>query len=130
MPALTISRKINSLYAIVEILTWSIEIEPEVEEWLQLLDDEEFVQTAHMLDRLSEQGNAVRMPHSRALGEGLFELRYICGGVARRIAYWFGARKHIILLTTFRKQRNNERHEVSGARLAKRICEQKHTELS
>lgn len=43
-------------------------MELEVEEWLQLLDDEEFVQTAHMLDRLGEQGNAVRMPRSRALG--------------------------------------------------------------
>ncbi len=111
-------------------MTWSIEIEPEVEEWLQSLDDEEFVQTAHMLDRLSEQGNAVRMPHSRPLGEGLFELRYTCGGVARRIAYWFGARKRIVLLTTFRKQRDNERHEVARARLAKQKCERKHDKLS
>ena len=53
---------------------------------------------------------------SRALGDGLFELRFSLGPTARRITYRFTTDNRIILLTTFRKQRNNERAEIARAR--------------
>jgi putative component of toxin-antitoxin plasmid stabilization module len=56
------------------------------------------------------------MPFSRALGDGLFELRLSLGPTARRITYRFTTDNRIILLTTFRKQRNNERAEIARAR--------------
>jgi putative component of toxin-antitoxin plasmid stabilization module len=56
------------------------------------------------------------MPLSRALGQGLFELRFTLGPTARRITYRFTRDGRIVLLTTFRKQRNNERSEVARAR--------------
>jgi putative component of toxin-antitoxin plasmid stabilization module len=40
-------------------------------------------------------------------GDGLFELRFNLGPTARRITYRFTKDGRIILLTTFRKQRNN-----------------------
>ena len=53
---------------------------------------------------------------SRALGDGLFEVRFALGSTARRITYRFTKDNGIILLTTFRKQRNNERAEITRAR--------------
>ena len=69
-----------------------------------------------MIDRLAELGSRARMPFSRSLGQGLFELRFTLGPTARRITYWFTKEGRIVLLTTFCKQRNNERAEIEGAR--------------
>ena len=55
------------------------------------------------------------MPFSRSLGEGLFEVRFTLGPTARRITYRFTKDGRIILLTTFRKHRQNERAEVARA---------------
>jgi hypothetical protein len=107
-------------------MRWEVESEPEVSEWLEDLSDADFVQSTAIIDRLSEQGNKMRMPFSRSLGDGLFELRYSCGGVNRRITYWFGPKRVIVLLTTFRKQRNNERREVERARVAMKVCIDRH----
>ena len=38
-----------------------------------------------LVDRLGELGSRARMPFSRSLGEGLFELRFALGPTARRI---------------------------------------------
>jgi len=62
------------------------------------------------------------MPLSRALGDGLFELRFTLGPTARRITYRFTRDNRIILLTTFRKQRNNERAEIAQARAVAADC--------
>ena len=68
------------------------------------------------------------MPHSRALGDGLFELRFDLDGNACRVTFFFPGDRRRVLLTTFRKQRLDERAEVSRARNALRRCvEQRHT---
>ncbi len=69
-----------------------------------------------IIDRLADLGSMARMPFSRALGDGLFEVRFTLGPTARRITYRFTKDNRIILLTTFRKQRNNERAEITRAR--------------
>ena len=56
------------------------------------------------------------MPRSRNIKGGLYELRFKCQDVERRISYTFSSHRHIITLTTFRKQRNNVRHEVARPR--------------
>ena len=55
------------------------------------------------------------MPLSRSLGDGLFELRFSLGSTARRITYRFTDDGRIVLLTTFRKQRDNEWAEAQTA---------------
>lgn len=75
-----------------------------------------------VVDRLAALGPQARMPISRALGEGLFELRFTLGPTARRITYRFTKDGRIVLLTTFRKQRNNERTEIDRARRAAVDC--------
>ena len=101
---------------------WDIELEPEVEEWLNRLPIAAFATTAFHIDRLAEQGPAVRMPHSKALGEGLFELRFYLDRVAQRITYFFAGERRIVLLTEFRKQRMSEHGEIARARAAIARC--------
>ena len=103
-------------------VVWSVELEPEVEAWLDGLSVKEFALVLAHLDRLAERGSGLRMPASRSLGDRLFELRFDLGRTARRVTYFFGPDRWIVLLTVFRKQRNNERAEVRRARLAMARC--------
>ena len=86
------------------------------------LDDAEWDRTVVVIDRLATLGSSARMPLSRSLGDGLFELRFTLGSTARRISYRFTKDDRIILLTTFRKQRNNERNEIARARKVAEAC--------
>ena len=62
------------------------------------------------------------MPASKPLGDGLFELRLDLGPVAWRIPFFFVTGRRIVLLTVFRKQRMNERTEITRARAAMVRC--------
>lgn len=99
-----------------------LELHDEVVEWMDSLDDAEWDRTVVVIDRLVNLGSSARMPLSRSLGDGLFELRFSLGPTARRITYRFTKDGRIILLTTFRKQRNNERSEIARARKAAESC--------
>lgn len=62
------------------------------------------------------------MPYSRTLRDGLFELRIRLQDEQRRITYWFASDTRIVLLTTFRKQRQNEQRAITRARTEMRRC--------
>ena len=93
-----------------------IVLRAEVTDWLAGLGDADQKRATRAIDRLASFGHMARMPHSRSLGDGLFELRFSLGPTARRITYRFTEDHRIVLLTTFRKQRNNERAEIERAR--------------
>ena len=101
---------------------WDVELEPEVDEWLSRLPIAAFATAAFHIDRLAEQSPAVRMPHSRSLGEGLFELRFYLDRIAQRITYFFASEGRLVLLTEFRKQRMSEHSEIARARTARARC--------
>lgn len=101
---------------------WTVELESEVEQWMDRLSVAEFAATLPHVERLADRGNQLRMPASRSLGEGLFELRFDLARVSWRITYFFASDRRIVLLTVFRKQRQNERREVQRARLAMNRC--------
>jgi hypothetical protein len=101
---------------------WFIELEPEVEQWLESLPAGQFATVASRIEYLGEHGAAIRMPRSRSLGDGLFELRFDLAQKAQRITFFFPEGRRIVLLTTFRKQRQNERAEVVRARQALARC--------
>jgi hypothetical protein len=84
--------------------------------------DDEWDRTVVVIDRLVSLGSTARMPLSKSLGDGLFGLRFALGSTARRITYRFAKNGRIVLLTTFRKQRNNERAEIARARRAAEDC--------
>ncbi len=99
-----------------------IESHDEVTDWFDELDDAQWDRVMPIVERLATLGSAARMPMSKSLGDGLFELRFTLGSTARRITYRFTKDGRIILLTTFRKQRNNERNEIDRARKIARDC--------
>lgn len=99
-----------------------VEVHEEVVDWMASLSDTEWGRTAVVVDRLALLGSQARMPLSRSLGDGLFELRFSLGSTARRVTYRFTTDNRVILLTTFSKQRGNERAEVARARRVAEDC--------
>lgn len=99
-----------------------LELHDEIVEWIDTLGETERNRTVVVIDQLARLGSSARMPLSKSLGDGLFELRFTLGPTARRITYRFTKDGRIILLTTFRKQRNNERNEITRARKAAEDC--------
>jgi hypothetical protein len=94
---------------------WDVELSDEVLRWYVPLNPRDRAFADRALDRLASTGPGLRMPHSRALGDGLHELRFACEGVPRRITFAFGEGREVTMLTTFRKQRDREHHEVDRA---------------
>lgn len=107
----------------MSIVGWTVLLSDEVEEWFLSLKPADKAKAQTVIDQLAEKGNLLRMPLSRALGDGLFELRFGCEGVERRITYIFEPERRTFTLTTFRKTRQNEAGEVRRARIAKAIRE-------
>lgn len=87
-----------------------VELHDEIADWMDTLDEDEWDRTVVVIDRLAE------------LSDGLFELRFTLGPTARRITYRFTKDGRVVLLTTFRKQRNNERTEIVRARKVAEDC--------
>ena len=56
---------------------WTVELESEVGQWMDRLSATEFAATLPHVERPAERGNQLRMPASRSLGDGLFELRFV-----------------------------------------------------
>lgn len=95
-----------------------MEFSEEVRTWYVALSPAGKASADRILERLAAQGHMLRMPHSRSLEGGLFELRFTCENVSRRITYVFDPDRRAVTLTTFRKQRQNERAEILRARRA------------
>ena len=59
---------------------------------------------ARIVELLMEFGPQLRMPHSRAMGDGLFELRPRATEGVGRVFYCFMVQKRIVVLHTFMKK--------------------------
>ncbi len=105
---------------------WEVEVEPEVADWYLGLSADDRDVVAVRIDLLAAVGHMLRMPHSRALGDGLCELRFDMSRRSWRITYWQRPDGVIVLLTVFHKQRNNENREVARARSALDDCRTRH----
>jgi len=95
---------------------WAIEFSDEVRDWLAGLDIRGLATAQRHIDRLAALGPHLPMPWSRPLGDGLLELRLTVERKEQRITYYVDPERLIITLTTFRKQRQNERREIERAR--------------
>ena len=103
---------------------WTVVYSAEVEQWLKTLTPAEARIVVAVIDRLREQGNLMRMPLSKPLGNGLHELRFNLSGTARRITYTFDEPRRIITLTTFWHQKRTESKEITRARAVLRQYKQ------
>ena len=100
----------------------TIEVEPEVETWLEDLDDASFGRAAFYIDLLEDKGALLGEPYSRQLGGKLRELRFYVGTQQTRITYSIATGRRIVLLTVFSKTRPREAAEVERAKRAMERC--------
>ncbi len=75
-------------------------IQAEIESW----PDGILADYAHLIELLIEFGPNVKMPHSRAMGKGLFELRPKGREGIGRTFYCFNVGRRIIILHAFIKK--------------------------
>ena len=105
-------------------MTWgTVELEPEVADWLAGLDDKRWAQALMHLDLLEQQGVHLGEPYTRQLDGKLRELRFYCGGERVRITYWITSGRRVIMLTEFHKTKMREFAEVERARQAMKRCQ-------
>ena len=81
-----------------------------VEEFLDSLPAKMRIKAIDSLDLLEEYGNQLRMPYSKALNDGLFELRIQFSGDISRIFYFFFVGKRIIVTNGFIKKTQRTPH--------------------
>lgn len=109
-------------------MSWgSVELEPEVRDWLEALSGAHFGHAAFYIDLLAERGVLLSEPHTKQLDGKLRELRFDLSRQAIRITYWIAPGRRIILLTVFTKTKDRDRAEVARAKKAMLACiEAKH----
>jgi phage-related protein len=88
-------------------------VQAEVESW----PDGILADYARLVELLMEFGPNIRMPYSRPMGGGLFELRPRGRGGLGRVFYCFVAGQHVIILHAFmKKTQETPEHELRIAR--------------
>lgn len=75
-----------------------------VEEFLNSLDKKMRAKLIGMINILEENGNSLREPYSKFVGDGIFELRCKFGNDITRILYFFIYERKIILTNGFVKK--------------------------
>lgn len=78
--------------------------EKPVDEFIKKQQSQARSKIVHNVRLLKQYGNMLNLPHSKALGCGLYELR-IRGKEELRILYCFAKQKTIYLLHGFKKQK-------------------------
>ena len=74
-----------------------------VDEFIKSQQPQARAKISHTIKLLRQHGNNLGMPHSKALGSGLYELR-IRGKEELRILYCFTSQRTIYLLHAFKKK--------------------------
>ncbi len=95
---------------------WKLEYRQETESWLDKLTKDQLKSVAKELKLLELCGNELRLPHSKSLGNGLFELRERNYGY--RIYYTFANNSKIVLLNAGNKSSQQRDIKNSRSRLA------------
>lgn len=106
----------------------TVELEPEVRNWLESLSTVQFARVAFYVDLLVERGTLLGEPYTKQLDGTLRELRFHLDRDAVRVTYWIAPGRRIIMLTVFRKTRMREDREVDRDRRALARCQaEEHT---
>ena len=58
-------------FDIIGDVMWLVEVEPEVEQWIESLSVREFATVAAAVERLAEDGSRLRFPASRSGGDAM-----------------------------------------------------------
>lgn len=88
-----------------------------IEKWLDKLPKEQLKNVTKVLRILEKMGNELKLPHSRPLGDGLFELRERRFGY--RVYYCFEKEQLIILLAAGDKGSQDNDIKVARSRMSR-----------
>jgi phage-related protein len=100
---------------------FNLRVKAEIESW----PDGILADYARLVELLMEFGPDMRMPHSRAMGAGLFELRPRGREGVGRTFYCFAIGRRIVMLHAFmKKTKETPEHDLNIAR--KRMKEMLH----
>lgn len=110
------------VYSIGGMAWGTVELEPEIRDWLEGLSTTQFATAAFYVDLLAEHGPLLSEPYTRQLDGKLRELRFRLGGQAVRVTYWIASGRRIVLLTVFVKTRMREIREIERAQRALQRC--------
>ncbi|MFF3879304.1 type II toxin-antitoxin system RelE/ParE family toxin, partial [Streptomyces sp. NPDC001978] len=83
---------------------FTIQLEPEVRDWLEALPAKHFLKIDECVGLLAEHAAALGEPYARHLGDGVRELRPTLDGAAIRITYWLTPNRTAVLLTVCRSK--------------------------
>ncbi len=98
-----------------------------VEEFLDSLSVKMRVKALDSLDLLEEYGNQLRLPYSKALDDGIFELRIKFSSDISRIFYFFYVGNKIVVTNGFiKKAQKTPASELAKARKYKQDYERRH----
>lgn len=78
--------------------------EQPVSDFLDSLDNKMAAKLIGLMDVLEEKGTELRLPYSKSMGEGIFELRCKQGSNITRVLYFFYEGKIIIVTNGFVKK--------------------------
>jgi len=92
---------------------FNVRVRTEIESWpVDMVAD-----YARIVELLIEHGPNLRLPHSRAFGEGLFELRPRGKSGIGRVFYCFLVGRRVVVLHAFiKKSQQTREHELKIAR--------------
>lgn len=96
--------------------------ESTIEKWLDSLTDEQLKSVAKEMKLLELCGNLLKLPHSRSLKKGLFELRERKYGF--RVYYAFLPKKIILMLSAGNKKTQDKDIEIARKRLAELVSDE------
>ena len=91
----------------------TVELEPEVRDWLEELSAERFATATFYIDLLAEQGPLLGEPYTRQLDGKLRELRLHLDRSAVRVTYWIARGRRIVRL---RRTTMGERSDWAAVR--------------
>jgi hypothetical protein len=115
-------RDSDTAYSINAMGWGTVELEPEVRQWLEDLPVAAFARVAFYVDLLAAEGPLLGEPYTKQLDGKLRELRFHLDEFAMRITYWIASGRRIVLLTVFHKTRTRDDREIERARRAMRRC--------
>ena len=75
-----------------------------VKEFIDSLDSKMKARVIRTIELLEEYGNQLRMPYSKSLGDGIFELRCQQSNNITRILYFFYINHNIVMTNGFTKK--------------------------
>lgn len=100
-----------------------------VEIFLDSLNEKMRAKAVYSISILEEFGNTLREPHSKAMGDGLFELRIQFSGDISWIFYFFVVDNRIVLTNGFvKKTTKTPKTEIALARKYKADYEGRHNQ--